>query len=220
MIRFLTAFTFEIDDPLLAAEEILQQLGPEGSLLKNSAGFIFCSLDFIKSGTAEAVCKALPFEVIGCTTMGIATPEASGEVMLAVTVLTSDDALFAAGLSAPLKGDEESRITELYQRLSASLESPPSLIFVMHPNLLKLPGDSVAGILDRLSGGTPIFGTIALDEAVGSRSPMTVHNGAAYPDRLSLLLVSAGESRFTRNPSPQRVFATGRPLLPRLRATG
>jgi hypothetical protein len=128
--------------------------------------------------------------------MGAAVPGASGEVMLAAAALTSDEALFAAGLSAPLEDSEEGRITELYRHVSAALESPPSLIFVIHPNLINFAGDRVAAVLDRLSGGTPLFGAVALDEAVGSRSPLIIHNGAAYSDRVSLLLVSAGKSRF------------------------
>ena len=102
MIRLLTAVTLEIDDPRLAAEEIIQQFDTEHSLLANTAGLLFCSLDFVKSGAAEAVAKALPFETIGCTTHGIAVPGAMGEVMLTVAALTSDDVFFKTGVSDPL----------------------------------------------------------------------------------------------------------------------
>jgi hypothetical protein len=220
MIKILTAHTFEVDDFRLAAAEILERLDLERSLLKNSAGFIFCSLDFVKSGAAEAVAQALPFEVIGCTTMGIALPEASGEIMLAAAVLTSDEVLFTAGVSDPLGNDEEGRITELYRRLSAPLESPPARIFVTHPGLPVIAGDRVIAVFDRLSGWAPLFGAVALDEAVGSRSPMTIYNGAAYSDRIALLLVSAGESRFAPNPSWRRISAAGRRWLPAPGRTG
>jgi hypothetical protein len=189
MIRFFTAFTFETDDPRIAAAEILKQLDTEHSLLKNSAGLLFCSLDFISSGAAEEVAKALPFETIGCTTHGIAVPGAMGEIMLAVAVLTSDDAFFKTGVSGSLEGDAERRIGELYERVSGSLESVPSLMLLCHSNPDCLPGNEALQILDRLSGGTAVFGTNALDAAPESRTPMIIHNGRAYSDRLALLVI-------------------------------
>jgi hypothetical protein len=54
-------------------------------------------------------------------------------------------------------------------------------------------------ILDRISGGTPIFGTNALDETFETRTPMVLHNGRAYADCLALLGIcgSIPESRFS-----------------------
>jgi hypothetical protein len=200
MIKFLTAFTLEVDDPGTAAKEILEQLDPERSLLENSVGFVFCTLDFIRSGAAEAVCGALPFEVIGCTTNGIVVPGAAGEVILAVGVLTGEGCRFRTGVSGPLDDGEEGPIAELYRRLAGSLASSPSLIFVIHPELIKFAGDRTAEILDRLSGGVPIFGTVALDETTKDRLPLVVHNGKAYANSLSLLLVSGMEGRFFQEP--------------------
>jgi hypothetical protein len=199
MIRLLTAVTLEIDDPRLAAEEIIQQFDAEHSLLANTAGLLFCSLDFIKSGAAEAVAKALPFETIGCTTHGIAVPGAMGEVMLTVAALTSDDVFFKTGVSDPLDGDGERPVRELCERLSVSPESPPSLLLMCHPDPKYLFGDRTLNMLDRLSGRTPVFGTYALDETIGIRTPMPIYNGTAYHDRLALLALYGGalKSRFT-----------------------
>jgi hypothetical protein len=192
MIRFLTAFTFEIDEPQLAAQEILEQLDPEHSLLKNSAGLLFCSLDFVFSGAAEAVSKALPLEVIGCTTHGIAAPGIVSENTLALVVLTSDDTIFKTGVSDPLNVAGEERIKDLYQRLSRSLESPPSLILVCHSNPESFPGDRVVDVFNRVSGGIPLFGTNALDETPENRTPLIIYNGIPYSDRLAFLLICDG----------------------------
>jgi hypothetical protein len=208
MIQLLTAFTFEVDDPQLAADEIRNQLNLEHSLLTNSAGLIFCSLDFIISGAAAAVSNALPFETIGCTTHGIAVPGAMSEVMLTAAVLTSDDAFFKTGVSDSLNDDGETQIQELYGRLSDTPGSSPSLMLVCHANPKNFSGDRVMTILDRISGGTPIFGTNALDETFGHRTPSVVHNGKAYPDRLALLTICGGtpESRFTVQSLPAMSF--------------
>jgi hypothetical protein len=208
MIQLLTAFTLEIDDPQLAADDIRKQLDMEHSLLKNSAGLLFCSLDFVSSGAAAAIANAMPFETIGCTTHGIAVPGAMSEVMLAVAVLTSDEAFFKTGVSDCLDGDEEKPIRELYERLCVSPESPPSLMLMCHPDPKYLFGDRTLRILDRLSGRTPVFGTYALDETMGNKMPLVIHNGTAYPDRLTLLSICGGapESRFTVKTLPVMNF--------------
>jgi hypothetical protein len=51
-----------------------------------------------------------------------------------------------------------------------------------------LEGAAVVEALDRASRGVPVFGTVALDMTTRSNLPMTIHNGAAYLDRLPLLL--------------------------------
>ncbi|MDR1626719.1 MAG: FIST C-terminal domain-containing protein [Spirochaetia bacterium] len=54
-------------------------------------------------------------------------------------------------------------------------------------------------ILGRLSGGGPIFGTSAFDQSPGHhRTPLVIHKGEAYSDRLALILVwgAQAENRF------------------------
>ncbi|MDR2110286.1 MAG: hypothetical protein LBP32_03160, partial [Spirochaetaceae bacterium] len=215
MIRVLTAHTFEIDDPQAAVGEILEQLDLEQTLRKNSVGLVFCPQDFITSGTMEAVCNALPFDVIGGTSQAVSVPGAMGEFMLAVMVLTGDTFLSAAGSSRPFDGDEESRIRELYGRLSSSLAVPPSMMFLIHPQLTGFAGNQVVDTLDQVSGGRPLFGTVAVGETLKDQSPMIIHNGAAYSDRISLLLISGVENRFCVESIPamdirnQPVLVTG-----------
>ncbi|MDR1352367.1 MAG: FIST C-terminal domain-containing protein [Treponema sp.] len=187
MIKMLTAYTLEIDDTDAAVREIQQQLRGQGGFLKNTAGLLFCYLDFVKSGTVEAICKALPFDTLGCTTMGSAAPGGMGDIILTLTVLTSDDVEFYAGLSEPLTEAEEERIVNIYRELR---QSPPSLIFIITPFLYNLAGDMVVGVLDRESRGVPVFGTGALDMDTKIRTPRTIYRGGDYADRMPVLLFS------------------------------
>jgi hypothetical protein len=186
----LTVHTFEIEDADAAVRDIHEQLQNQGGLLKNTVGLLFCYLDFIKSGTAEAVSKALPFDTLGCTTLGAAMPGAMGDIILSLTVLTSDDVEFHTGLSEPLIEDEEARIVKAYRELAASLRDPPSLIFIITPTLNNLAGDVVVNVLDRESRGAPIFGDCALDADTKTRTPKTIYKGTAYADRMPILLFS------------------------------
>jgi hypothetical protein len=113
-----------------------------------------------------------------------------GEMILAVAVLTSDELGFAAGLSEPLAEDEEKRISALYNSLSTLLPGHPGLMLVFQPLLDNIGGDFIVKVLDQVSGGIPIFGTGALDVTIATRTPMTIYNGTAYPDRLAVILLS------------------------------
>jgi hypothetical protein len=190
MIKMLTAYTLEVDDPEAVVSEILAQLDMPHNLKKNSVGLIFCYVDFIKFGTVEMLKKALPFDVMGCTTLGAAAPGLMGNIILTLTVLTSDDVEFRSGLSDPLTEDAENRIARCYRDTAASLESLPSLLLVFTPFLYNLAGDTVVDILDRESRGIPVFGTGALDTDTKIRTPRTIYGGTAYADRMPILLLS------------------------------
>jgi len=189
MIKVLTAYTYELDNPEKAARDILNQIDVKNGLLKNSVALLFCHMQFIKMGVTEAVCKNLPFDVVGCTSLYFALPSQSGEIMLTVTVLTSDDTEFAAGICEPLAAENtEDCINTLYQKTVSSLGGTPALAFAFPPTILNLTADVMTAALDRASGGLPVFGTIALDMDAHIRSPQTIYNGAAYSDRMALLL--------------------------------
>ncbi|MDR1444246.1 MAG: FIST C-terminal domain-containing protein [Treponema sp.] len=188
----LTAHTFEIDDTDAAVREIQGQLQSQGGFLKNTVGLLFCYMDFISAGTVEAICKALPFDTLGCTTLGAAMPDTIGDIILTLTVLTSDDVEFHAGLSEPLTEKEEERIVKVYRETAA--QTPPALILVITPSLYNLAGDMVVGLLDRESRGVPVFGTGALDIDTKIRTPKTVYGGRAYSDRMPVLLFSGNLS--------------------------
>ncbi|MDR2717009.1 MAG: FIST C-terminal domain-containing protein [Treponema sp.] len=190
MIKILTAYTYELDNPEKAVQDILNQIDIKNGLLKNSAALLFCHAQFIEMGVTEAVCKSLPFDVVGCTCMYLALPSQAGEMMLTVTVLTSDDTEFAAGICEPLTiKNTETCINALYQKTAASLGGTPALAFAFPPTMLNLTIDVMAAALDRASGGLPVFGTVALDMHVHIRNPRTIYKGAAYSDRMALLLL-------------------------------
>jgi len=195
MIKVLTAYTYELDDSDKAVQEILTQLDPKNKLLKNSAAMLFCHINFIEMGVMDKICKSLPFDVVGCTSLyfGITAPAgqapAEGEIMLTVTVLTSDDTEFATGVCDPLTQENaESNIDALFKRTAASLSGPPTLVFAFPPTLFHLTIDIMTAALDKACGGLPVFGTVALDIGAHIRSPRTIYQDTAYTDCMVMLL--------------------------------
>jgi hypothetical protein len=205
MIKILNAYTQELDDHGKAVREILEPLEIKKSLLKNSVALLFCHIKFIETGVMEAVCKNLPFDVLGCTSLFFGVPATTGTpanvsasavdggVILTVTILTSDDISFAAGVSGPLnEKNVEECVQELYRRTASSPGEPPSLVFTFPPTMTRVPADVMAECLDRACGGAPIFGSVALDMGIHIQHPKTIFKNSgesgAFNDRMVLLL--------------------------------
>jgi len=210
MMKVLTAQTQELDDLETAVQDILNQLDMGNKLLKNSVGLLFCHLKFIEMGIVGPLCKKLPFDVLGCTSMFFATAGAAdtsveeSDIMLTLTVLTSDDIKFATGVCEPLtESNAEERIAAMYQKTEASLGGAADLVFAFPPTQLNMPIDRMTAALNRACGGIPIFGTVALDMDAHIRRPGTIYQGTAYPDRIALLLF--------KGPVKPRFFSLGFP---------
>jgi len=201
MIKVLTVKTNELDNSERAIQDILNQLDTENNLLKNTVGLLFCHSKFVEMGIVKELCKKLPFEILGCTSMffalsakadnsvGADKPAGEGVIMLTLTVLTSDDIEFATGVCEPLtETNADDCINAMYQKTASSLGGDANLAFAFPPTLFSLPIDIMTKALDRALGGIPIFGTVALDVDAHIRRPQTIYMGTAYSDRIALLL--------------------------------
>jgi hypothetical protein len=194
MIKVLTVKTNELDNSEKAVKDILTQLDMGNNLLKNTVGLLFCHIKFIEMGLVETLCGKLPFEVLGCTSMFFAVsaagkPAEEGVMALTLTVLTSDNIEFATGVCDPLtEANAEDCINAMYQKTVSSLGGAADLVFAFPPTLFNLPIDILTGALNRACGGIPVFGTVALDVDTRIRAPHTIYRGAAYTDRIPILL--------------------------------
>ncbi|MDR0641531.1 MAG: FIST C-terminal domain-containing protein [Treponema sp.] len=192
MIKVIVASTIEVSDLDFAVSEITGHIKKEGPLLGNTVGLLFCNFEFIQSGLVKKLGGCLPFDIVGCTSQTFAVQNAGEDFMLTLMVLTSDDVEFSAGLSGPLHQGDEASLETLYRDLMARGKDPSldtGLILAFPPRLSAIPGNKVVDILDRVSGGVPIFGSVALDITTVQRSPMTIFNGDHYPDLLVMVLL-------------------------------
>ncbi len=190
MIKMLTAHTTEIDDVGLAVEEVLSQLNLPDSLRKNTAGVLTCYSEFIDSGVVAALCGALPFDIIGATTIGNADRDERGLMMLSLTVLTSDDVHFSAAYSESLSGDQERPLRDMYELARIGLDGEPKLMISCLPLLFHIGGDETIAMLDDICHGVPNFGTTAVDHTPEYRTAQTIMNGETAKDRMAILLLS------------------------------
>jgi hypothetical protein len=207
MLKTLTAYTGEIEDVEAAVSEILEQLDKD-ALLKNSVGLVTCYKEFVESGVVKALCEALPFEVVGATTLGSSVPGSRGMMLLTLMVLTSDDVSFAVALSEPIAAEEEPSLRAGYQSALAKIKGKPSLMLSFAPLLMNVGGNFYVETFSEVSGGVPNFGMLAVDIGYNYRDSKVICNGAAYLDRYALVLLAGDiEPRFfTGSISAEKIF--------------
>ena len=189
-MKLLNAWTLELDDPDGAVSEILDQLDFDKNAQTNSVGFLTCSYDYIEAGIVKLICEALPFDVIGCTTLTNANNSEADTMLLCLTVLTADDCQFSTALSNPLGEGLDEAVDAAAQKAKSDLEQPAKMAIAFLP-MIKVGGEIILMALDKALKDTPIFGTVACDSDTANYSnSYVVCNGESYRDRLSFLLIS------------------------------
>ena len=185
MVQLLTAYTLEADEFEIALAEILEQLDLEHNALKYSAGFVFYHPDFMSTGVAQRIAEALPFEVVGATTVCSLTQDLQDITGLSVSVMTSDTIEFTSA-SLPNCHTEED-VAQIYKKAAVGRSGIPSLIFPFAASVVS--GDLAVTVLDKLTEGqTPLFGSIAIENNMDSSQSSALHNGQSVQEGLVLLM--------------------------------
>jgi hypothetical protein len=194
VIKIWTAHTSEVDDAAEAVSEIMEQLDIdgklEGKLLKNTVGLLTCYADFIESEAVKRICEALPFEVVGSTTLGNAVPRSSSTILLTLMLISSDDVYFSVGLTDPIPSEDPAPLRRAYETAAAKLAEKPVLMLSYAPLLMNVGGDFFANSFTEISGGVPNFGMLAVDHNSDYHESQIICNGEAYLDRYTFVLLS------------------------------
>jgi hypothetical protein len=190
VMKLLNACTLELDEPAIAVSEILNQLDLKNNAMKHSVGFLTCSYDFVESGMVKAICEALPFDVVGCTTLTNASNNEAGTMLLCLTVLTADDCQFVTAVSGSLHEDLEEKVSAAARKAKFDLGQTAKMALVFMP-MFGVGGEIMLAALDKALDGTPIFGTIGCDfDTAEYSNTYIIYNGECFKNCLSFLLIS------------------------------
>lgn len=214
MVSMYTARTSEIDEIDEAIREIKSQI--DFSVLKrNTGGLIFCHLDFIESGTAEALCRELPFPVIGMTSMASADEHGQSLYDLTLTVLTSDQVFFEVGMTGNITpGNYEEEIRRLYQDIRSRTEEDPALIFTFMPYLRDVAGYEVVTAIDKACRGIPLWGSITNSIDFNYETVYTICNGRSLGAGLAMMFLTGPvKPKFIVSSLPQRNITNNRAII-------
>ncbi|GHV86023.1 hypothetical protein AGMMS50230_16310 [Spirochaetia bacterium] len=190
MIRTLSACTAEIDDVEAAVAEINGQLGTD-KLLAHSIGMVSCFADFISSGVIAALAKALPFPIAGTTTIAGASSggtKRQGELLLFLTVFTSDDTEFVAAVTDSITGEDDRPLRAAWEKTGGQRSDKPAMMLSFAPLILAVSGDFYTEAWTAITGNVPNFGTLSVDHNPDYHEAQTIFNGEAFKDRYVFVL--------------------------------
>jgi hypothetical protein len=187
MIKSICLKTTEADDVDAAVSEITAQLAKE-KLLRHSVGLVTCFADFVSSGVLAALAEELPFPLAGATTLAASTNDIHGEVILILTVLTSDDVEFVTAVTDPILTEDEGLLRAAWEKAAAGRAGKPALMLSFAPLLLNVSGDFFVDAWSRIIGNVPNFGTLAVDHNQDYHESQTILGGEAYRDRYVFVL--------------------------------
>ena len=214
MITMYTARTSEIDEIDEAIDEIKSQID-FGALKKNSGGLIFCHIDFVESGVVAALCEALPFNVIGMTSMANADEHGYSLFELSLTVLTSDEVSFEAGMTGSITPDNyKDEVTRLYNGTRARTDSDPAMIFTFMPYMRDVAGYEVVAVMDEVCRGAPLWGSITNNIDFNYETVQTICNGKNLPGGVAMMFVTGPVTpEFIVESIPERNISNNRGIV-------
>ncbi len=214
MITMYTARTSEIDEIDEAIKEIKSQIDI-AALKKNSAGIIFCHIDFVESGLVAAICKEFPFSIIGMTSMASADEHGYSLFDLSLTVLTSDKISFEAGMTNSITPDNYvGEINKLYAKVRGRVADDPAMIFTFMPYVRDVAGYEVVGAMDAACHGVPLWGSITNNIDFNYETVQTICNGKTLPAGVAMMFVNGPvEPKFIVASLPERNISNNRALV-------
>lgn len=214
MITMYTAKTSEVDDIDDAIEEIKNQID-FSKLKKNSAGLLFCHVDFVESGMVAALNATLPFDVIGMTSMACAEEHGYSLFDLTLAILTSDELSFKAGMTDSVTGDNYmAEIERLYTGLRSSMETDPAMIFSFMPYTRDVPGHAFVAGMDSICNNIPIWGSITTSNDFNYGSVYTICNNSILRSGVAMLCVHGPvKPTFVVSALPERNMLNSRAVV-------
>lgn len=214
MIKMYTARTSEIDEIDEAVAELVSQIDLS-ALKKHSGGLIFCHIDFIESGVTEALSKALPFDVIGMTSMVGADEHGFGLYDLTLTVLTSDEVSFEVGMTNNIDNENyQQEVDALYEEMRSRVDEDPNLIITFMPYIRDVAGYEVLAAMDEACGGIPLWGSITNNIDFNYETVQTLCKGKALRKGLAMMFLNGPiQPEFIVSSIPERNIANNRALI-------
>jgi hypothetical protein len=209
-----TARTSEIDEIEEAIAEIKSQID-FSALKKNSGGVIFCHIDFVESGVVAEICKAMPFDVIGMTSMAGADENGYGLYDLTLTVLTSDEVTFTAGMTGSIDHDNyKAEIEAVYRDIRGKTTGDPALILSFMPYIREVSGYEVVAAMDRACHGIPLWGSITNNLDLNYELVQTICNGRNLRAGVAMMFLNGPvEPKFIVSSIPARNIGSTRGII-------
>jgi len=188
MLKCASIYTYEIDEPEVALEEIEAQLNAKITLLEHTVGVIMCHPEFIASGVIKFISENLPFDLVGATSSAQAVNGEVGELILTMFIITSDDVWFKTGATEDLLAEINKPIIDALSKAATGERETPRLALIFPPLILEHAGDAYVAACGQVMPDTPVFGTLAIEDTIPFDDSETIHNGKSYKSAMTFIL--------------------------------
>lgn len=207
LLKTIIVHTRELDDFDAAIASINSQIENQGGLKSNSVGIIACHYEFILSDMVKAICEALPISTVGAVSVTQAVKEDADQLLLTITILTSDDVSFKTCYTTEIDDSCIEPVENAYREALVGDSEEPALMMAFSPIYMHTSGDELSKIFNTVSGGVPCFGTFAIDETGVFEHAYTIFNGEFSKERVAMLLIYGDVQPhfFLASVSPDRV---------------
>ena len=184
------AVTYEVNDMLLAAEELASQICEKITFLENTCAVLLCDPDINMQALCGELNKKLSFEIVGTTAFASFEKEAGfHDICAMLLVMSADDVCFSSCLSDEItEFNAEETIQDAYHLAAQKLKCEPRLIFLFVPYTIPVLQNRYIDSLDMVSGGVPIIGGFTSIMG-GSGEGLIFAGGKSCKDRFVMLLV-------------------------------
>jgi len=189
MLKCTSLFTYEVDNPEAALNEIKTQLAEKITFLDNTVGIIMCNPEFTTSVVLKYLCEGLPFDVVGITTASQSVNNEAGDMILTIFVMTSDDIWFRTGITDSINDNLYETVKTSYDKAAAGETEPMKLALIFPPYIIdKYSGDAYVRVWNEIIPGTPLFGTLAADDTLEFNGCETIYKGVNAKDVMPFIL--------------------------------
>ena len=188
MLRCVSVYTCEVDDPETALGEITAQLNEKTALLKHTVGIVMCHPEFIGSGVLRYIGENLPFDLVGMTTSSQAVNDKLGDMILTIFVITSDDVQFKTGVTESVEDEIDAPVKTAFGKIAAEISEMPKLAVIFPPLFLKYAADSYINACTPVIPGVPVFGSLPADDTITFEGSEAIYNGENYKTAMTFVL--------------------------------
>jgi hypothetical protein len=193
MVKSFSIVIDEVDDAEIALGQLKAQMSGI-KLLKNSVGLASVHPEFISSDVYSAIAKAVPFSLVGMTTISQTADGKTGTFLFSILVLTSDTCQFAHGTSdeIPQQGGDTALLSQkCYNSLRSKLEGEAKLAILYFPFMEQQSIHKYIEAISETNKHVPIFGSISnADMKTILDDQKTVYCENNFDNRFILLLIS------------------------------
>lgn len=188
------------DNPATIVANLLQGI-PTTPL--PTLGFLVCDSRIRYAEVLAALTQALPFPIVGGTTMLMPLAASPDETSACLLVFQREGLLFSVAISEPLdETNSAAQVQAVYSACVNGLAGPPKLFIPYIPLDHGLIADRFFSDLFAQANGIPVFGGITTDD-LDSTTAAVFANGQALHNRMVLLALGG---------NIQPVFAMGSQL--------